>query len=98
MAPETRREIPVQGFPCLAEARWPDADRASWDNARRRVGLLDDGGGQALKWSPSTQSSMVRGYGAWLGFLLSRNLLDIREGVADRITRERVEAYVSALR
>src|SRR5215472_1964649 len=98
MAPETRREIPIQGFPCLAEAHWPDADRASWDNARRRVGLLDDGSDQALKWSPSTRSSMGRGYGAWLGFLLSRNLLDVGQGVADRITREQVEAYVSALR
>jgi site-specific recombinase XerD len=87
--------LPV--IPCLPDQQWPDVDRASWDSARRRGSLLDDDGGLALKWSARTQYLMAKGYGQWLGFLLSRNLLDIGEGMAERITRERVEAYLSAL-
>jgi integrase/recombinase XerD len=97
MATELRRKPPVPIIKCLAEAQWPDIDRAAWNNAHRRVSLLDDGG-LALKWSPGTRSSMARGYGGWLGFLLSRNMLHTCEGIPARITRERVEAYLYELR
>ena len=41
---------------------------------------------------------MAQGYGRWLTFLLSRNMLDPLAAPAERVTRERVEAYLADLR
>jgi integrase/recombinase XerD len=41
---------------------------------------------------------VAKGYGRWLTFLLSRNMLDPLGAPAERITRDRVEAYVADLR
>src|SRR5262245_28737881 len=97
MALKTRRKRAVPTIRCLSEDQWPERDRLAWQEACRRGSLLDDDGLAAL-WSASTRSTMARGYGRWLTFLLSRNMLDPLAAPAERVTRERAEAYLADLR
>jgi site-specific recombinase XerD len=76
---------------------WPKQDCALWAAAHRRGGLLDDDG-QAASWAPATSDIVARGYGSFLSFLAKTNDLDPTESPADRVTRPRVEAYVTYLR
>jgi integrase len=80
----------------MPEHQWPEADRLAWERARRRGSLLEDGG-LAANWRATTQATAAKGYGRWLTFLISRNLLDPDAAPAERVTRERVEAYVADL-
>ena len=96
MASETRRKRAVPTIRCLPEDQWPEGDRIAWQKARHRGSLLDDDG-LAASWSASTRSTMARGYGRWLTFLLSKNMLDPLATPAERVTRERVEAYLADL-
>src|SRR5215469_5843245 len=97
MAPKTRRKRAVPTIRCLPEDKWPGRDRLAWQDACQRGSLLDDDG-LAATWSASTQSTVAGGYGRWLTFLLSRNMLDPLATPAARVTRERVEAYLADLR
>jgi integrase/recombinase XerD len=90
-----KRAVPT--IRCLPEDRWPERDRVAWQKACHRGGLLDDDG-LAMKWSASTQSTIAGGYGRWLTFLLSSNMLDPLTAPAERVTRERVAAYLADLR
>src|SRR5262249_51701626 len=76
---------------------WPGSDRAAWDAAHRRGGLLDDDG-LAVNWRPVTSTIIAGGYGRFLSFLIEIGDLDPSETPATRVTRPRVEAYVAYLR
>jgi len=82
---------------CLPVAEWPAVDRAAWEAAHRRGGLLDEDG-RAAHWAPATSSIIARGYGRFLSFLAECSDLDPCGSPAQRITRPRVEAYVLHLR
>ena len=82
---------------CLPVSDWPVLDRDAWDAARHRGGLLDDDG-LAVDWAPATRSIIAGGYGRYLSFLSEIGDLDTSETPATRITRPRVEAYVTHLR
>ena len=56
-----------------------------------RTGWLQGGALTVLK------SGMVKGYGRWLAWLDSRGLLDAQVSPGDRITPDRVRAYVGHL-
>jgi site-specific recombinase XerD len=82
---------------CLPVDEWPAPDRQVWHAAHRRSGLLDDDG-LAVKWSPATSRIIAGGYGRFLSFLAEARDLDLSENLGERITRPRVEAYVTHLR
>jgi integrase len=82
---------------CLPVTRWPALDQAAWAAAHRREGLLDDDGGAAA-WSPATSDIIARGFGTFLAFLAETEGLDLAAPPSSRVTRARVEAYVSYLR
>lgn len=77
-------------------ARWPDADRAAWEQARSPGGLLDDAG-LAAAWRPATVNGALAVYGRFLAFLDRDGLLDAAQGVGNRLTPEVLTRYVAQL-
>jgi integrase/recombinase XerD len=90
----SKRSIPTAR--CLPILEWPEQDRHAWQRACARGGLLDDGG-LAANWRASTQETIAKGYGRWLAFLISSDLLDPDIPPAARVTRARVDAYIADL-
>jgi len=86
--------LPVR---CLPEREWPKEDREAWQRARHRGSLLDEGG-LASGWAGSTQATSARSYGRWLAFLLNLGILDRSEYPAERVTKDRIDAYLADLR
>ena len=82
---------------CLPLLRWPDPDQAAWAAAHSRGGLLDDDG-LAASWAPATSDIIAGGYGTFLAYLAETDDLDPTASPADRLTRSRIEAYVTYLR
>ena len=77
----------------LPIADWPARDRELWDKAVEPRGLFA-GGGAGAHWSAASRVIVACGYNAWLVWLATKGLLDPDMEPADRVTRERVEAYV----
>jgi len=76
---------------------WPAADRAGWQAATRSGALFDDGG-DAARWAPVTRANAEKAYGMYLAFLQERGLLDPQEPPEERITPERIAAYVQEVK
>src|SRR5689334_12963943 len=81
---------------CRPVADWPAADQAAW-NAGLRPGDPLDEAGPAAGWSAATRTKTAKGYGAWLSEIDRCGLLDPAAAPGDRVTRERVDAYVADL-
>jgi integrase len=75
---------------------WPVADQAAW-KAAHVLGDVLDPGGVASRWSPPSKKKAERGYGRYLFFLLQRSELDPTTTPAERVTRERLIAYLDEL-
>ena len=75
---------------------WPDRDRLLWQRGVERRGLFENGGAGA-GWSAASRLKTAYGYNCWLLWLAAKGLCDPNMGPADRVTRERVAAYVSEL-
>ena len=82
---------------CLPVADWPDADRAAWHAALAADDPLSFERSTAASWQPATCHKNRRGYGRWLTFLRNSGA-DLMVSLADRVTRERVAAYLDELR
>ena len=92
-AAPVRQRQPRTAWPL---ARWPDADRHAWEQARSPGGLLDDAG-LAAGWRPSTVNGALAVYGRFLAFLDREGLLDATHGVGDRLTPDVLKRYVAEL-
>jgi integrase/recombinase XerD len=81
---------------CLPVSDWPNADRAAWQAALSTDDPLSFERSTAASWRPATCHKNRRGYGRWLTFLKNSG-----EGwsppLADRVTREKVAAYLDEL-
>jgi hypothetical protein len=75
-------------------AGWPACDRELWNKAVE-PGDLCGGGGAGAHWSTGSRLKVAGGYNAWLSWLVAKELLDPNMRPADRVTRERVGAYVT---
>jgi integrase/recombinase XerD len=80
----------------LRIADWPARDRALWEKGAERKGLLETGGAGA-NWSEGSRFKTARGYGYILFWLATHGLCDPNLGPADRVTRERIAAYVEEI-
>jgi integrase/recombinase XerD len=81
---------------CKPLDQWPQWDRRQWQSALQPGDPLEPGGNRAER-SPFSNRAMVKGYGRWLAWLDSRGLLDAEVAPGDRITPDRVRAYVGHL-
>jgi hypothetical protein len=82
---------------CRPLEAWPPGDRSAWVAALAPRGPLDDAG-PAADWAPRSAAKYATGYGRWLSFLDSRGWLDPDALPGARVSRERVAAYVAALK
>lgn len=81
-------------FPSLKPDQWPARDRQLWIAARHREGVIDDGG-PAANWSPATLRGCERGYGVLLNWLFAKGWLDETALPEERITRDRMRAFIA---
>jgi integrase/recombinase XerD len=82
---------------CLPISLWPSADQAAWEKAIRPGNPFDEWG-IAAHWSPATRRKTIAGYGRFLFWLKERNELDETAHPAERVTQERLTAYLEHLR
>lgn len=81
----------------LAWSVWPAEDRRAWENACTE-GDPFGAQGAAAHWSTGTRRAVGYGYGRWLGWLQSE-LPDILSlPPAERVTSERVAAFIAHLK
>jgi hypothetical protein len=83
--------IRMQG--CRVEL-WPEADRLAWLAANTVSDDPWDTDGDALKLGTKTQGNYARAYGIWLAWLQHTNQLLPNETPGQRVTPERVSAWV----
>jgi integrase len=80
----------------LRIVNWPARDRALWEKGVARKGLFESGGAGA-NWSEGSRFKTARGYGYMLSWLATHGLCDSNLGPGERVTRERVAAYVAEI-
>lgn len=83
-----------QAFPPLPVDEWPDRDQYLWCEAKQSAGPFDDDDGFAASWRPPTIKGCERGYGVWLGWLATNGILNPDLHPCDRITKDRIRAFV----
>ena len=81
---------------CRPLDQWPQWDWRQWQSALQAGDLLEQGGCRAER-STFSNRAMAKGYGRWLAWLDRRGLLDEQVAPGDRITPDRVGAYVGHL-
>jgi integrase/recombinase XerD len=81
---------------CRPLDQWPQRDLRQWQLALQSGDLLEQGGCRAER-SPYSNRAMEKGYGRWLVWLDSQDLLDVQVAPGGRITPDRVRAYVAHL-
>ena len=80
----------------LSAADWPALDRAAWEAAVRRPCFLGLGG-RGAAWRPASRQAGQGAYGRLLMWLNTHGADLASEAPGERITRDRMRAYVSFL-
>lgn len=89
------RAVPIERR-CLPLHQWPMRDRLAWKLGRQPGDILD-GAGAASHWKPKTVRTVVAAYGRWLKFLTLQDELDRDQNPANRVTNDRLRAYIALL-
>jgi hypothetical protein len=92
-----KRTTPGSGVHSLPEGRWPAADRAAWQEARRPTVRLQRGGA-ASHLRPVVQHDLGKRYGLFLDSLSRSGRLDMNAPAGAQVTPGNVEAYVAELK
>jgi integrase len=82
---------------CLRIEKWPEIDRRLWLAACVPGDILEDDIGARSGHSEISNGKAVKGYGRWLTFVVTLAPGTLLLPPAERITRERVRAYVDSL-
>ena len=82
---------------CLPVSEWPELDRAAWAVAMNNIDPLSLERSIAGSWKTTTLRTYRQSYGRWLKFLETVKA-GCNEPPADRVTRQRVELYIAALK
>ena len=82
---------------CLKIDQWPEPDRRLWLAACAPGDILDDEVGARSDRAAISNAKAAKGYGRWLTFLATSAPETLGLPPADRITGERVRAYVDSL-
>lgn len=81
---------------CLPVKLWPAADQLLWTERLRPAGLFDPASVGA-SWAPASRRKTASGYGRWLQWLILTGQYDPALPPGQRVTRERVAAYLHHL-
>lgn len=82
---------------CLKVHKWPELDQKHWHELFEPGDILDGTMGAGCHWEEATREKYRKGYGRWLTFLICTGQLDVTVIPADRVTPERVKAYMDKL-
>ncbi len=77
---------------------WPAQDRVLWQQAFQKPEDLFDEAGAAHELRPMTRRNYARAYGVWLAHLGDNGTLDPVATPAARVTPERLDGWVAAMR
>jgi integrase/recombinase XerD len=83
---------------CLKVPEWPEWDQRLWVIIFQPGDILDGDIGAGFHWKEATRQKYRKGYGRWLTFLITTHQFDAAVPPTDRITPERVTAYMEQLR
>lgn len=72
---------------------WPRADKAAW-NSLFTPGDIFDGQGPCANWSDGSRAKRRQSYGQWLSFVVRTDPTGLNELPSERITPNRVRAYL----
>ena len=75
---------------------WPEPDRAAWVALSTDGDIWDDAG-RGSHWSDGTRRLLVHCYGAWIFFLARHFPADLERPPAERVTRQRILAYLAEM-
>jgi hypothetical protein len=81
----------------LTIQEWPKSDRKAWEEACR-PGVRLKPGGRASHFAEASLKDFTTRYGAYLGFLQRRGVLNAKALAATQVTRSNVKAYVAELK
>src|SRR5262249_4826887 len=82
---------------CLRLKDWPPEDRRLWQTACTPTDALAEREGARANHAVMSNRKTEKGYGRWLTFLQKTDPTCLAEAPADRITQERLRAYVDNL-
>jgi integrase/recombinase XerD len=82
----------------LPAALWPDADLKAFEKAYEPGDLFDETAGPGAHLAEGTRRIIRTAWGRWLGFLKEFYPEDLLIAPADRLTLERVCAFIEHLR
>src|SRR4029079_17357848 len=78
----------------LPVEQWPAADQEAFLCAYRPGDIFDEGRGPGAHHSSGWRRMITTSYRRWLGFLSEHYPADLRKPLTERITLERVRAFV----
>lgn len=87
---------PNRTYVYLPLAYWPNQDQQAWQKAISHGDILE-GQGPAHHWRPATRHSSIRHYSRWLSFLNRNGWMEDICGPTDRLTEDRIRAYLAEL-
>jgi integrase/recombinase XerD len=82
----------------LPLSQWPEANRAALAAAYAPGDIFDDACGPGAHLTLGTRRMIETAYRRWLGYLYEVHPLDLLHSPADRITPDRVRAFINRLR
>lgn len=82
----------------LPVEEWPEVDRATFEAAYQPGDVFDDTAGPGAHLAEATRGAIRFTYRRWLRFLTSNYPDDLANHPAERITPERVRAFIDLLR
>jgi len=80
------------------QSLWPESDSRAFDAAFQLGDVFDDEAGAAAHWSCGTRRHAEIGYGRWLAYLRDHVAGALNEPPIERLTRERIRAFIAVLR
>jgi hypothetical protein len=89
-----RKQHPYRSLPVQ---EWPQADRKALEEACR-PGVRLKPGGRASHFAEASLRDFITRYGAYLGSLQRRGILDLKAPAAAQVIRPDVKAYVAELK
>ena len=97
MTPSKARQRKPHPYRSLPVAEWPQADRREWEKACRPAVRLEPGG-RASHFAEASLKDFAGRYGAYLGSLQRRGVLNLKAAAAAQVTRCNVKAYIGELK
>ena len=83
---------------CWPVEVWPAEDQALWVRACAPQSLFEDEGGELASMAPISRAKYANGWGRWVAFLDGHDRAVLELSPAVRCSRDRLQAYVDALK